>query len=123
MHVLCKSTHADIYLDDTIFDPQSGSGTTLLLQTEKTCPDVKDRKEKYACMFREPSTTVATPEAYSCQGLASLYTTTLQSDKESPKATVTLSYIQDLSECMYSEDTPPNSGTKETGVAYRYVSP
>ena len=64
-------------------------------------------------MFHGPSTTVAVPEAYSCHGLASLYTLTLQPDKEPPTATVILSYIQDLSECMNSEDTPPNSGTKE----------
>ena len=80
MHTLCKNTHADRYLDSTIFDPQSGSGTTLL-QTEKICTAVPDRIDKYACMFCGPSTTVAIPEAYTCQGLASLYTLTLQPRK------------------------------------------
>lgn len=74
MHTFCKSTHTDRYLDRTIFDPQSGSGTTLLLQTEKICTAVPDRQEKYACMFCGTSTTVAILEAYSCQELASLYT-------------------------------------------------
>ena len=99
-YILQENTHADRYLDSTIFDPQSGSGTTLLLQTEKICNAVPDRQEKYACMFCGPSTTVAIPEAYTCQELASLYTPTLQLNKEPPKATMNLSYIQDLSECM-----------------------
>lgn len=67
----------------------------------------------HACMFRGPSTTVAIPEAYSCQGLTSLYTPTLQPDKKLPKVTMILSYIQDLLECMYLEDIPPNSVTRE----------